>query len=100
MLIACLLIAISIIAGNILIFQLDYLFLLFVGGIINYYSLIKRINFIQKLTDSSDPYIHELRIRYYLFNINKELSEENKEYIFNHFKVANAKFFTFSLQYI
>ena len=86
--------------NNIYILELNFLFLLTACGIICYRLLLSRIIFIKSLKESSNPYIHELRIRYYLFDIDHEILEENQEYIFNHFKLANTNFFTFKLQYL
>lgn len=77
------------------------LIVLFIAfSIINYQMILKRIKYIKMLNKSSNPYIHDLRIRYYLFDSVGKSNEEIKEHIYLHFFEANKNFFEFKPQYI
>ncbi|OMJ95419.1 hypothetical protein SteCoe_1180 [Stentor coeruleus] len=62
-------------------------------------AIKKRIIIIKNQTYSDNAFIHELRIRYYLFD-NCDSFDERKAKIFEHFQFASKHFFSFSLQYI
>lgn len=81
------------------ILDFNFIILFFGSYLISYEVISKRILFIKRQSYSSNAYMHELRLRYYLFS-NRDSFEERKQKIFEHFKHANKYFFSFSLQYV
>lgn len=81
------------------ILDFNFLFLYLGTYYLSYEAIKKRIAIIKRKTYSPNAYIHELRLRYYLFD-NSDSPDERKLKIFEHFKYANKNFFSFSLQYV
>ena len=94
------LLLISLLIGDNMIFQINFLFLLPAIAVISWSVITKRINYIKNLKEPPNPYLHELKIRFYLFSLADEITEEDTARIFKYFKQAGDRFFHFPIQYI
>ena len=99
-LLEAILLLISLLIGDYMIFQMNFLIILAPLALITWSITIKRLNYIRNLKEPLNPYLHELKTRFYLFSIVDELTEENKERIFKYFKQAGERFAAFKMQYI
>lgn len=97
----------SVLAGNILsivskvmndyyIFEVNFVILYIFLVLINIESLNKRIEKIQQ-QEAKNPYDHELKLRVSILNTSEQ---DITQTIFDHFKEANEKFPSFTIQYI
>ena len=100
MLLACVLVLLSQEIDDFSIVEVNFSVLFVFSAILNYQFLLKRIDSIKNLRVSPNPFIHELRIRYFVFSLKSSPTDLEKQKIFDHFKVATDNFFHFKYQYI
>lgn len=79
--------------------DLNFLFIYLSSYYLSHEAIKKRIDLIKSQTYSENAFIHELRIRYYLFD-NCDSFDERKAKIFEHFQIASKNYFSFSMQYV
>ncbi|OMJ67292.1 hypothetical protein SteCoe_35588 [Stentor coeruleus] len=88
---------------NFYITELNFLLLYGLSILLNREVFRRRNEYIKNLQLITNPYIHELKLRLFLFSENfdpNNLPPEVISKIFEHYKFANKSFFYFKLQYI
>lgn len=97
------LVYISLRYDNFYITELNFLFLYGISILLNREAFRRRIEYIKNVQSIDNPYIHELKLRQFLFSEKFDLNDPPAEIIakiYEHFKVANKHFIYFKLQYI
>ena len=99
-LISSVLVLISCYYDDFTVFKINFFILFASFSLLTYQVFKKRVEYLTTLQRSRDPFINELKFRFFLFSLKMPLTENNKQTIFDHFDYVTTHFYDFQLQYL